>query len=87
MSRSYRHHFVFPTEKDSQEKKRFNRRLRRRHIDVASNSGYKKANNSWAIRFGIIRYLDEEDFVRQNLEYGDSEEKLRKIWRKYFLSK
>lgn len=85
MSRSYRKHFWFPTEGDKRNKKWFNRKLRHKH--VVSGGNFKKQNNSRDIHCFWIHYVDEEDYVRQNLGYGWDEETLRKTWRKYFLSK
>lgn len=88
MSRSYRKHFWFPTEGDKRNKKWFNRKLRHKH--VVSGGYFKKMNDSHDIHSFFIHYRDEDDFVRDNLPYlseGETEENLRKIWRKYFLSK
>lgn len=91
MSRSYRHHFWFPTEGDKHNKKRFNRKLRRAHNqDFADGAAFKKKFNSWDIHSWWIHYKDEEDFVQTNLPYlkeGETEADLRRIWRTHFLSK
>ena len=88
MSRSYRKHFVFAEEGDRRNKKWFNRRLRHQHI--ISGGYYKKLHNSREIKNFEFQFRDEDDFVRQNLPYlneDETEKDLRKIWRKYFLSK
>lgn len=91
MSRSYRHNFWFAIEGDKQNKKRYNRKLRRAHNqDYSGNSGFKKKFNSRNIHSWYIFYENEEDFVRVNLPYlreGEDEHTLRKLWRKHFLSK
>jgi hypothetical protein len=86
MSRSYRHHFIFSSEGDKEMKKFHNRRVRRKR-DLPSYGGYKKVGDSWEIKCFSFMFVDEEDYVRQNLGYGDDEETLRKKFRKYYLSK
>lgn len=86
MSRSYRKHFIFDEEPNHKQKKYANRKVR--HNNVGQNGGYKKAFPSWNIHSAWqIRYYSEDDFVKINSGYGDSEKELRKIWRKHFLSK
>lgn len=86
MSRSYRHNFVFASEGNKKMKKFSNRKVRRQK-DLPSYSGYKKVFDSWEIRDWSFMFVDEEDFVLQNLGYGDDEKTLRKIFRRHYLSK
>lgn len=86
MSRSYRKHFWFPTEGDKNNKKFFNRRVRRQE-DVGSGGEYRKHGNSRDIHSWWIHYSNEEAFVRDNLGYGQSENELRKIWRTHYRAK
>lgn len=85
MSCSYRKHFWFSTEGDKRNKKWYNRKLRHKH--VFSGSHFKKMNDSRDIHSFFIHYENEDDYVRQNIGYDWDEKTLRKIWRKYFLSK
>lgn len=88
MSRSYRKHFWFPTEGDKRNKKWFNRKLR--HQCVGSGGDFKRKNDSRDIHSFFLHYSGEEAFVQENLPYlmeGQTEWDLRKIWRKYYMSK
>lgn len=86
MSRSYRKHFWFPTEGDKQNKKFFNRRVRR-NDNINSGGEYRKYGNSRDIHSWWIHYPNEEAFVREALRYGDSEKEARRIWRTHFRAK
>lgn len=87
MSRSYRKHFWFPIEGDKRNKKYYNRKVRRCK-DVDSGAAYKKMNESWEIKSFFFFYKNEDDFVRENLPFGDdTEQDLRNTFRKHFRSK
>ena len=87
MSRSYRKHFWFPTEGDKRNKKHYNRKVRH-YEDFDDGAAYKKISESWGIKSFYLFYKSEDDFVRENLPFGDeTEQELRNIFRKHFRSK
>ena len=91
MSRSYHKHFVFDSEYGPMRKsrgKKFAARKVRRSKDVGQNGSYKKLYESWNFESPWHYCYDgEEHFVEVNRGYGKSDEELRHIWRKNFLSK
>ena len=86
MSRSYRHNIWFPFEYDHRGKKFANRKVRRsKHLYQGSD--YKKVYDSWNFRMGKWGYADENDYVQWNLGYEETEDELRKRFRKHLRSK